>query len=53
MLKKPLEGFRSAGFQPASSLGSINAGEMPALQSASRCIFSNLLGGEDLDSPEH
>jgi len=43
MLKKPLEGFRSAGFQPAISLSSIHAGKMPALQNASRYFFSNLL----------
>ena len=47
LLKKPLEGFRSAGFQPASSLGSINAGKMPALQSASRYFFSNRLDGTE------
>ena len=43
MPQRPLEGFRSPGFQPATSSSSIRAGKMPARQRTSRYFFSNLL----------
>jgi hypothetical protein len=39
LMKKSLERCRSASFQPATSLDSIKAGKMPALQRASWRLF--------------
>jgi hypothetical protein len=40
------EAFRSAGFKPATSLGSSKAGKMPALQTTSRRNLITLRAGK-------